>query len=311
MTMEISVVVPVYNGARTLDACLEALRVQAFPADQYEVIVVDDGSEDESAAIARSFGYRVLEQDHAGEPAARNLGVRESEAKWIAFTDADCIPTRNWLYHLLLRVGQEGLDTPVMGAAGQMIGLPSNSPAARYTEMSGSLKTELHLKHPVFPYAPLGNSMYNRNCLLAVGGIDERFIQYPGPDLHHRIASRFGYPFFFAPRAVVFHDHRSSWKAYWRQQYGYGVGYAQFLLLYKDQFPWGVQRELVSWANIGSYALQACIPGKGDAGLYRRGRFIQKLAQRLGFARTYWDKDERRIWEGVSHNEDNHFKGRF
>jgi glycosyltransferase involved in cell wall biosynthesis len=295
--VDVSVVVPVYNGASTLGSCLEALSKQALARDRYEIIVVDDGSEDDSAAIAEAFGVRLLEQAHAGEPAARNLGTRESNAKWIAFTDSDCIPTRRWLHFLLLRVESAGQNGPVLGAAGQIIGIPSNSPTARYTEMSGSLKTETHLNHPVFPYTPLANAMYARDCLLAVGGIDERFKHYPGPDLHHRLACMFEYPFCFDPKAVVLHQHRSTRRGYWRQQYGYGVGYAQFLLLYKDRFPWGIRRELAAWSEVSSYALQACIPKKGDAGLFRRWRFIQQLAQRLGFVRTYWDKNERRIWE--------------
>ncbi|MFN2160097.1 MAG: glycosyltransferase [Anaerolineales bacterium] len=297
MTLDISVVVPVYNGARMLGSCLEALSRQALAKDRYEIIVVDDGSVDDTVATAKAFGVRLLEQAHAGEAAARNLGTRESNAKWIAFTDADCIPTRRWLEHLLIRVEREWQNGPVLGVAGQIIGSPSNSPTARYTEMSGSLKMEIHLNHPVFPYAPFTNAMYARDCLISVGGIDERFRHYPAPDLHHRLIRMFEYPFYFEPKAVVLHQHRSTWSEYWRQQYGYGVGYAQFLLLYKGQIPWDLQRELAAWAKISLYALQACIPNRGDVGLFCRGRFIQQLAQRLGFARTYWDKNERRIWE--------------
>jgi hypothetical protein len=95
---------------------------------------------------------------------------------------------------------------------------------------------------------------------------------------------------------VVLHQHRSSWRTYWRQQYGYGLGFAQFLLLYREQVPWSLRRELHAWAKLASYALQACVPVKGDQGLIRRGRLVQHCAQRLGFDRTYWNKEEKRKW---------------
>lgn len=300
MTVKISVVVPVFNGAGTLGACLEALHRQKLPSDQFEVIVVDDGSEDGSASIARMFDVCLVVNNHAGESAARNAGIWESKGKWVAFTDADCVPTRKWLDYLLRRVKQEELNGPVLGAAGQIIGFQSNSPAARYLDLTGGLNTQDHLNHPVFPYAPHGNTMYARDSLRAVGGIDERFSFYPGPDLHHRLTCRFDHPFFFVPHAVVLHQHRSSWRTYWRQQYGYGLGFAQFLLLYRDQFPWGLIRELHAWAKLVSYALQACVPVKGDQGLIHRGRLVQHFAQRLGFDRTYWNKEEKRKWNSSS-----------
>ena len=270
MTLSVSVVIPVYNGQETLAGCLRALEAQSVPRSSYEIIVVDDGSTDASAAIAEEFDVRLLKQRNLGEAAARNAGTRAAQGQWVAFTDADCVPTRTWLHALLQAVNQNQEGQVALGAAGPLFGCASQSPAARFVDLSGGLDTEGHLQHPLFPYAPLGNAMYRREALIRVGGLDERYTYYPGPDLHDRLLRAHGGTFYFVPRAVVLHHHRSTWKAFWRQQYGYGLGYAQFLIHHKDQVPWSAGRELRAWGEVARYALGACWPGGDDRALVRR-----------------------------------------
>jgi glycosyltransferase involved in cell wall biosynthesis len=88
-TALVSVVIPCYNGARFLRETLASVLAQTRPV--LEVIVVDDGSTDESAAIAESFGspVRVIRQPNQGEAVARNRGIDESKGEWVAFLDAD------------------------------------------------------------------------------------------------------------------------------------------------------------------------------------------------------------------------------
>lgn len=96
--IRMSVVVPVCNTARHLERCLGALRGQDYPADEYEILAVDNNSTDESPAIlARATGVRVLRERKQGSYAARNRAVREARGSLLAFTDSDCIPDRGWL----------------------------------------------------------------------------------------------------------------------------------------------------------------------------------------------------------------------
>jgi glycosyltransferase involved in cell wall biosynthesis len=84
----VSVVVPVWNGARFLAECLESLLAQDHPA--VEVVVVDDGSTDQSAAIAEGYaGVRLVRRDHRGLGATRNAGIDAASAPLIGFCDAD------------------------------------------------------------------------------------------------------------------------------------------------------------------------------------------------------------------------------
>ncbi len=97
-TVRASVIVPVHNGAATLLAALSALARQEAP-EAYEVIVVDDGSVDGSAALAeRGPGpVTVLRQEQAGPAAARNRGAEAAHGAFLCFTDSDCFPHSGWL----------------------------------------------------------------------------------------------------------------------------------------------------------------------------------------------------------------------
>ncbi len=84
----VSVIIPVYNGAQFLAEAIESVRAQTIRP--LEIIVVDDGSEDDSAAVARGFaGARCLRQPHEGAAAARNRGAADARGEFLAFLDAD------------------------------------------------------------------------------------------------------------------------------------------------------------------------------------------------------------------------------
>ena len=176
------------------------------------------------------------------------------------------------------------------------MGWCSRTAAARFCDLAGSLDAERYLAHPKFPYAPSANLMYRRSILEKVGGFDERYASYEACDLHWRIIHADGGPLVYEPRALVLHRHREGWKAFWRQQYAYGIGYGQFVLGHPDDCGWTILNELREWGEIGRLGLSAWLPLKSDALLYQRGLFVKKFAQRLGFIRTRWDRRERGRW---------------
>ncbi|HEX7972169.1 MAG TPA: glycosyltransferase family A protein [Thiobacillus sp.] len=89
MSPRFSVVIPAYNAAATLARAIESVRAQSWPA--HEIIVVDDGSTDATAEVARRFGdaVRLIRQQNSGVSVARNAGAAAATGDWLAFLDAD------------------------------------------------------------------------------------------------------------------------------------------------------------------------------------------------------------------------------
>ena len=103
--VRVSVITPVYNGARTIARAIDSVLAQSFR--DFEIIIVDDGSSDGTAEIIESYGERVtlLRESHAQQAAARNLAVKTSRGEYLAFLDAD----DSWLPDKLARC-VEALD---------------------------------------------------------------------------------------------------------------------------------------------------------------------------------------------------------
>ena len=128
----VSVVVAAYDAALVIGDCLRSLVDQTYAEDRLEIIVVDNHSRDETAAVVRTFGRRVILTSEArrGAAAARNRGIAEAGGEVVAFTDADCVVDRDWLAQLVT-----GLRDPAIGIAGGRI--RALRPCSRIAELGG------------------------------------------------------------------------------------------------------------------------------------------------------------------------------
>src|SRR3954471_10163797 len=198
--VEISVVVPTHNRAGRLRTTLDALAGQTLDASRFEVIVVDDGSRDETPAVlaeavgAGALPLRVLTNPLAGGPArARNRGWREATAPIIAFTDDDCRPTERWLETLLTTIaGRE--DQVVQGRT---------EPDPLEADALGPFSKTLQINGPS-PHFETCNIAYPKPLLERLGGFDEG---YPAPagedsDLGARATDTGAVPVFAADALV-------------------------------------------------------------------------------------------------------------
>ncbi len=288
-----SVVIPAYNAEATIADCVRAVGTQPLVRETFECIVVDDGSTDRTAEVAERCGALIVRLPKNGGPsAARNAGIQRAQGEWIAFTDADCVPSRRWLP--AFRSAVEKVDRSTIALAGKTLGLESKTPAARFMDLIGALDAENYVRHETFPWAPSCNLAYRREDLLAVGGFDCAFKSYETPEMHLRLLDRFGGTIELVPSAIVMHRHRATWKSFWCQQRSYGRGYAHFLVQHAGRWPWSVGRELEAWARLLPLAGRAVI-SRGDPGLVKRGIFLKRLAQRVGFVPVFLSTRARRF----------------
>ena len=144
-----SVIIPVLNGERTIRECLVSLLKMDYPVERLEILVVDNGSTDRTAEIINSFRVRYHREERRGASYARNRGIEASKGEILAFTDADCLVTTNWLRELV-----QGFDSEEVGVvAGEVVAYPPQTPAERYTAMRRprlSMRTSSHLDFPWF-----------------------------------------------------------------------------------------------------------------------------------------------------------------
>jgi GT2 family glycosyltransferase len=212
----VSVVVCSYNGAATISSCLDGLLRLEYP--DYEVIVIDDGSTDATAAIARSFGVRVISTANRGLSNARNLGLLVARGEIIAYTDDDARPEPHWLTYL----ADAFLRTEHVGVGGPNIAPPGDGPIADCVANAPGGPVHVLLSDQVAEHIPGCNMAFRREALEAIGGFDPRF-RSAGDDVDvcWRLQERGG-TLGFHPAAMVWHHRRNSIRAYWRQQVGYG-----------------------------------------------------------------------------------------
>jgi GT2 family glycosyltransferase/streptogramin lyase len=214
----VSVVVCAYNAADTIEECLVSLAAQDYP--DYEVIVVNDGSRDATGDIARRYQVRLVEVPNGGLSAARNLGLAQATGDIVAYTDADVRADRDWLKYLVRPIADSGFA----GSGGPNVVPPEDPWVAQCVARAPGGPTHVLLDDRVAEHVPGCNMAFRRDALLAIGGFNPVYLRAGDDvDVCWRLQAK-GHRIGFAPSALVWHHHRSSVKAYWRQQVGYGEG---------------------------------------------------------------------------------------
>ncbi len=216
-----SVVVPAYQAAATLPACLAALAQQDVDPSSYEVIVVDDGSTDGTAAIAREAGVITLSQDHAGAAAARNRGAAAARGSLLLFTDADCEPVPGWIAALAEPFAWPAGREEVAGAKGTYL-TRQRSIVARFTQLEYEDRYDRMAGSERIDFVDTYSAAYRREVFLANGGFDTRIWWVEDQEFSFRLAEK-GYRLVFAPHARVYHQHNRTLTQYMRRKFRIGM----------------------------------------------------------------------------------------
>ncbi len=220
--MVASIIVPAYNAEKTIDRCISALLDQTIPPEDYEVIVVDDGSTDNTAEIIKNYPVRYYYQKNSGPAAARNKGVYKSKSEIILFTDADCVPSENWIKEMV-----KPLKSTETAAVKGAYKTNQKEIVARFAQVEFLERFKLLEKAETIDMIDTYSAAFKKNIFLQAGGFDLSFPVANNEDteLSYKLSKQ-GCKMVFNPEAVVFHlNHPDSikryarlkfWRGYWR-----------------------------------------------------------------------------------------------
>ena len=235
---KVSVVVPVYNGEADLPDLINCLRVQTYPVDRVEYLLVDNASTDRTATILQAAAqdlksqgltiYCLTQNEIQSSYATRNAGIRASTGEILVFTDADCRPFPNWLYALI-----QPFAHPIVGlVCGAIVALPGKTLLEKYAERKNILSHKFGLSHPFCPYAATANLAIRRQALEQVGLFRSYITTGGDVDLCWRIQRQSSWRLYCVEQAIVQHRHRATLQSLLNQFRRYGRSHQYLHELY-------------------------------------------------------------------------------
>jgi len=229
-TYTCSVVVPTCGRPEQLAICLESLSRLETPAGGFEVVVVDDGSPQSLEQTVQPFldivELRLLRQPNSGPGAARNAGVAVSRGRFLAFTDDDCRPDREWLYRLVRRLDRN----PDLLVGGKTFNSLDQNPYSTASQIVMEMVYDFYNRDPSSSRFFASNNMaMSRRMFDLVGGFDTRTFSYVSED--RELCDRWhhlGHRLEFEPSAKILHAHVLDLRSFFTQHFRYGTGAARY-----------------------------------------------------------------------------------
>jgi O-antigen biosynthesis protein len=225
-TPAVSIIVCSFNGAATLRRCLQSLTKLNYP--DYEIVLVDDGSTDNTAQIAADFPIvRYIHQPNRGLSTARNTGAVAARGEVFVYTDSDCMADVDWLYYLIGTL----ISGDYAGVGGPNVPPPARNWIQACVSAAPGGPSHVLLTDTVAEHIPGCNMAFWRWAFQSVGGFDPEYHK-AGDDVDFcwRVQQAGGV-IAFSPTAIVWHHRRFTLRAFHNQQKGYGE--AESLLRFK------------------------------------------------------------------------------
>lgn len=212
----ISVILCSYNGEKTISQALDALTNLNYP--NYELLVINDGSTDNTAQIAESYPVKLINIKSSGLSKARNTGLFLAKGEIVAYLDDDAYPEKDWLHYLALSFRDESFS-----AFGGPNLVPPDAPFMETCiDYVPGNPTHILLSDRLAEHIPGCNMAFRKELLQEIGGFDEQFVTAGDDvDVCWRLQER-GLKIGYSPAAIVWHHRRPDASKFWKQQSGYG-----------------------------------------------------------------------------------------
>jgi glycosyltransferase involved in cell wall biosynthesis len=219
---KISVIIPVKNEEEKIARCLEAVFNQTVKP--FEVIVVDGHSTDKTVGNAKKFPVKILYEDYHTRAGACQIGVENAKGDYVAFTDADCIPERDWLENLIKEFSDDiaGVGGVIRNIGEGLWEKSINLISGTFLGSANSIQGRFFKDKRYVNSISGCNSMYHRNDIMKVGGFDVGLSTAEDTELNKKLL-RIG-KLFYTPDAIILHNHKRGLKEFGKRMYQYGYG---------------------------------------------------------------------------------------
>lgn len=243
MSLKVSVVVVVKNEEQRIGRCLRSLLAQDFPPGNYEIIVVDGGSDDDTRKIVKEFPVRLIIDEYGTLGHQRNTGVYTSKGEFVAFVDADCQADLFWLSRQVDVL--KNSPPKVAAVTGPNLIMADDPPVAKtiaYMQQtligSGGSSQSNHVKSELAPVisAPNCNAVYRRQILLE-NPYDNRLNCGEDAEINFRLRLK-GYTLLYNPGAIVWHHRVSTAGALVQKMFNWGFSMAQIARKHRNIIRW-------------------------------------------------------------------------
>ncbi|NTU41851.1 MAG: glycosyltransferase [Nitrospirales bacterium] len=204
-------VIPTLNMESYLPLCLDAIGKQTVAPDEYEIIVVDNGSTDRTVAIARKYGAFVLDVPGKSIAALRNRGAEKAQGEFIAFIDADCIISSQWLANAIRH-----FHDPKVAAVGAYTTVPDD---ATWVESYWSLQNRGVEGVFSTSWLPSANLFVKKIFFMEIGGFNENLETCEDSDFGYRLSNKYSVLSDFALVSVHLRDPKTIGQFYRKEKW--------------------------------------------------------------------------------------------
>jgi glycosyltransferase involved in cell wall biosynthesis len=217
---KVSVIIPVRNEADKIEQCLKAIFSQSY--SPYEVIVVDGHSTDGTIERAKNFPVKILSEDFGNRAGACQVGIENAQGEYVAFTDADCVPSTEWLGMLLKEFNHQivGVGGGLRSVGDSLWEKSINLAFSTFLGSAQSLQGRFFENSRFVDSISGSNSIYRKEDILRVGGFRTKLAGAEDLELNQRLL-QIG-KLLYTPKALVIHSHSWTLKEFAKKMYRYG-----------------------------------------------------------------------------------------
>lgn len=232
----VSIVIPVLNGERYINQCISSLRGQDYSKDHFEVIVVDNGSTDNSVKLLKSLNIPVFFRKERGRSKALNLGVKNAKGEIICTIDISCVAEPDFIENVVLSFNDEHVGC----VAGEIKLLTDQNSKIIEFQNRNNYMSPMHAKNrkniPYLPYADGANASFRKEVFERIGLFDEDFFKAADVEICYRMLILTDYKIVFNEDAIVFEPGEQTLFDLLKQRFRIATGKSILERKYKELF---------------------------------------------------------------------------